>query len=69
MLQSPASVTNLKEKQEWGHNMKRLEIKMYIDIDESKTYSEDIIKALQNDFDFLVECDVKRVDLIDETEI
>lgn len=49
--------------------MKRLEIKMYIDIDESKTYAEDIIKALQNDFEFLAECDVKRVDLIDETEI
>lgn len=49
--------------------MKRLEIKMYIDIDESEVYSEDIVKALQNDFEFLVECDVKRVDLIDETEI
>lgn len=49
--------------------MKRLEIKMYIDIDESKTDAEDITEALQNDFEFLVECDVKRVDLIDETEI
>lgn len=48
--------------------MKRLEIKMYIDIDESKTYAEDIIKTLQNNFEFLAECDVKRVDLIDETE-
>lgn len=49
--------------------MKRLEIKMYIDIDESKTDAEDIIKALENDFEFLAECDVKRVDLIDEIEI
>lgn len=49
--------------------MKRLEIKMYIDIDESNTDVENIIETLQNDFEFLVECDVKRVDLIDETEI
>lgn len=49
-LRNPASVTNLKKKQEWRHNMKRLEIRMFIDIDESKTYSEDIIKALENDF-------------------
>ena len=47
--------------------MKRLEIRMYIDIDESS--AEDIIETLQNDFEVLVECDVKRVDLIDETEI
>lgn len=48
--------------------MKRLEIRMHVDIDESKTNAENIIKALREDFEFLAECDVKRVDLIDETE-
>lgn len=47
--------------------MKKLEIKMYIDIDETQIDFKDIEQTLYNDFSQLG--NVKRVDLIDETEI
>lgn len=45
--------------------MKLLEMRVYIEIDETQTDAEDIKQTLENDFNFLTDCEVKRVDLID----
>lgn len=45
--------------------MQRLELRVYIDIDETKTDAQDVIQTLENDFSFLQDCEVKRVDLMD----
>ena len=49
--------------------MKRLEIRMYIDIDESKTDAGEVRRHIDTEIDDIIGGVVKRVDLIDETEI
>lgn len=49
--------------------MKKLEIRLFIDIDETQTTAEDVIFHLDTAIDETINGVVKRVDLIDETEI
>lgn len=49
--------------------MKRLEVRMFIDIDEKQTNSEIVQTNLMNEIDDIISGVVKRVDLIDETEV
>lgn len=49
--------------------MKKLEIRLFIDIDETQTTTEDVIFHLETAIDETINGVVKRVDLIDETEI
>lgn len=49
--------------------MKRLEVRMFIDIDEKQTNSEIVQTNLMNEIDNIISGVVKRVDLIDETEV
>lgn len=49
--------------------MKRLEIRMYIDTDETQTDTSEVIHRIDTEIDDIIGGVVKRVDLIDETEI
>lgn len=49
--------------------MKRIEVKMLIDFDEKQTNSEIVQTNLMNEIDDIISGVVKRVDLIDETEV
>lgn len=49
--------------------MKRIEVKMLIDFDEKQMNSEIVQTNLMNEIDDIISGVVKRVDLIDETEV
>lgn len=49
--------------------MKRLEVRMFIDIDEKQTNSGIVQTNLMCEIDDIISGVVKRVDLIDETEV
>ena len=49
--------------------MKRLEIKLFVDIDEKQTNADDVIFHLDTAIDETINGVVKRVDLIDEIEV
>lgn len=48
---------------------KRLEIKIFVDIDETQTDSDEVLFHLETAIDETINGVVKRVDLIDETEV
>lgn len=49
--------------------MKRLEIRLFVDIDEKQTNKDDVIFHLETAVDETINGVVKRVDLIDEIEV
>ena len=49
--------------------MRRIEVRMYVDIDEKQTDSEILKIQLLNDIDYKIFGVVKRVDIIDEIEV
>lgn len=48
--------------------MKQLEVRLFIEIDENQTTSEDVIFHLDSAIDDIIGGVVKRVDLIDEKQ-
>lgn len=66
-LCGPQVVSAIQAAMQEGKNMKKLEIRIFVDIDETQTDFKDIEQTLYNDFSQLG--NVKRVDLIDEIEI
>ena len=49
--------------------MKRLEIRIFVDIDETQTDAGEVIRHIDTEIEDVIGGVVKRVDLIDETEI
>lgn len=49
--------------------MKRLEIRLFVDINKEQTNTEDVIFHLETAIDDVLNGTVKRVDLIDEIEV
>ena len=49
--------------------MKRFEIRVFVDIDETQTDADEVIRRISTEIDDIIEGVIKRVDLIDEMEI